>query len=275
MNTLLLVHFDSVAFYLDKKSLAKTSSINKRWWRWRQDIGAHPSSSQRPQFASSPQDKILACYKYFLENFAVNQSRRFSITSPDFVFQVDLFCVDKIRYLEIENKCLHWQSPTPALHTIEKPATDYIKYYLKYSIRDCQEILAVWGYFFRITFTPQRSLLPLSYDMNPLAQDFVKDLQKHTIAHIENLQSTMEKTLIQSFQKMPYENREKYLINHQESIPTTRDLGTYIQKQIDRLTHYQPNKARRVRFTCIKTAVKVVALSLAVKFLIFTIPEYI
>src|SRR6266446_1039928 len=85
---------NKVCLFLDARSLAHLSAVDKSRHSFLQEAASWGTSALKPHQLITSKAKITACFKTFLENLTVDHPSRFFIVSPngDILLKIDVFC---------------------------------------------------------------------------------------------------------------------------------------------------------------------------------------
>ncbi len=246
MNKLPLDTINATLLFLDNKSLAKLSGVNRTMHNYLTDAASWPDSSLKPQQGMTSKDKILSCFKDFLDNLAINQPSRFLMSSQNgnIRFEVRVFCSNGSPILETRDFAPNWPVPHEPgdlpehdRNCFENSAGDGT-----YPLQQLPQLIAAWGNSYDIDFFGPRRFIN--------DENFITSFRQALNERIQHLKLNEERRLVQHFQSLSPEEQGQYVPVHFDTIQRRTGEGT-------RLARGQPPRNRSNRSSCYRTAIKV------------------
>lgn len=264
MNKLNGDNFNQILLFLDQRSLANLSVVDKKRYSYFQAISSWPSSPLKPELASTTKDKILGCFQGFLEHLAVNQPSHFLASSPDdhIQFQVEVFCSNGKPILKTRNFIPTWRIPN------EVGPVDTAKGRMHTRLTDYQlsqqpQLSMAWGEFYVVRGFSGPSLFT---NIDPIrAGECCTSLQQALEERIGQLKANEEGKLIQHFQSLSPEGREQYIAEAHRNLPTFDTLAQRMREG-ERLARTRSNRSWSQNAA--RVAVIVAAIGAGIHFLI-------
>ena len=248
MNKLPLDTINTTLLFLDNKSLAHLSGVNKTMHNYLQGAASWPDSSLKPQQGMTSKDKILSCFKDFLDNLAINQPSRFLMSSQNgnIWFEVRVFCSNGSPILETRDFAPNWPVPNEPgdlpehdRNRFETPSTCTCG---TYPLQQLPQLIAAWGASCDIDFFGPRRFIN--------DENFITSFKQALNERIQHLKLNEERRLVQHFQSLSPEEQGQHVPVHFDTIQRRTGEGTRLVRGL------QPRN-RSNRSSCYRTAIRV------------------
>lgn len=269
MNRIPLDAFNNICLFLDAKSLANLSAVDRSKYFFLQDAAAWGPSALKPRQAITSKDKIASCFQAFLGTLTVDQPSRFFVVSPNSGIQlrIDVFCSKGNPILAVRDFNPNWRVPnehgpsdTGASRNCQRAFT--------YDLPQRPELNMAWGEYHNIGFSGPGHFTAIGADESNPNENFVTFLLQSVEQRIDQLKANEERRLIQTLQELPADSQEQFIVQHNAHMIGFEALQDRVE-QGARLAQgrlLRNNRSNTCTQTALKVAMAVAVLSFVVGF---------